>query len=152
MLICIVYFVFLGQKISITDKSLICRVLVPAKRSFPKQKLKEFNVDLSNVSLVTITTIKYFEEHSKEFINQGLGDLINSYRNIYLVSTKGIPARIPMGWATSSIPLIYIALKDKPDQGIAISTKPFSKNGIRKLIAEFKTRNIPLNIDPTLGL
>ena len=144
-----------GQKIEINNDRLIAKFIIPTTSPRLLPKIVKFQINLRDIDSVIIARLKYFEEHSKEFIDKGLGDVISAYRNIFLPATlKGrvLMPPIPMGWATSSTPLLYVARKDKNQNGITIITKPFSKDGFRNLIQEFKKRNIPITVEPVLGL
>jgi hypothetical protein len=151
ILLVVIYLCFLSQSVSLDESSLDCNLRSPSRG--PKSQLQKFRIYLSDIDSVTVATINYYEKHADKFTDKGLIETVHFYRNLKTVPTYlAFPFRIPIGWVFSSLILIYVAPKLKSDEGITISSKPFSKHGIKKLISEFKKRNIPLNIEPSLVL
>jgi hypothetical protein len=143
-----------GQKIEISNGVLSTKVILPQKDYLFMPKVLESKINLKDIDVIVIAKLKYFEEHSNELVDVNLDNIISEYRNMYLPATiKGgiFTPPISMG-KFLSFPLIYIRFKNKSQRGIIIPTKPFSKDGIKKIINRLKENGIKLVIEPALHL
>jgi hypothetical protein len=110
---------------------------------------------LDQIESVTIASLKYFKENPDKFLEFKTSAVVNAYRKLFLPGTfhNGVfSLSASMGWATSLVPLVFIASKDKTKEGKFIITKPFSRKGFEQLIEEFKERNILIDVEPGVGL
>jgi hypothetical protein len=141
-----------GQKIEI-NKGKLSAQFIFSRGVHLLPQIQKHQINLTDISSVTIARRKYFEEHSEEFKDEGLQDVMDIYRNLFAVTVSGgIVVPMPLGFGTKYTPLMYIAPKEKSQRGITIITKPFSKNGFRNLIKELQKRNISVFTEPALGL
>lgn len=130
--------------IKITDKEFIVKSMVGRNESLT-EKTKIRRVPLDEIASVTIGRVKYFREHP-ELLNQDTQGMIGSLeaRTGYL--GESFSARI----ATPYTPIMGVWHKN--GRCTTVTTKPFSKNGFRKLIGEFQRRGIKVVTDPALKL
>lgn len=136
------------QKIELRNDHLIVSLVIG--RDFIPN-INKSQISLDDIKSATLASIKYFEDHEKEFPDYGLRNVVSLYRNMKLTVHNTVFS-VSMGGVTSSTPLMHLATKDKLHNGITISTKPFSKTGFRKLVAKLREQNIPVFIEPSLGI
>ena len=146
------------QFVEVKNGQLRTRYFVPEKSNPLIPKTTQVSIAISDIGAVTIGRIQYFEQRPKEFQDEELKKVFQAYRDMNYTNNELTEAgilrtKVEIGkYAAPYIPVMFVLSKNPNVLSITIATKPFSKNGFRKLIGKFRKHGIPVATDPSLGL
>ncbi len=135
---------YFSPYIKINDREFVAK-FVFTKQLGTVEKTVMKRASISDISSVAIGRIRYFQEH-QELLGEEIKEFIAYYlsRPIAIRRTGTTVLALPL------VPIMAVRLKDGSCLTVAI--KPFSKNGLRRLIKEFQKRGIKVVTDQNLGL
>ncbi len=105
-------------------------------------------IELENIKHILIAPLKSLDKMKKELKSQALDEALEFWHQWFLSVNQ--PGPTPLWLAAQFTPVMFIQAKS--GNSYVVSTKPYSKNGFRKLVKEFKNLNVPITTDPGLVL
>jgi hypothetical protein len=136
-----------GQKIEVDGAALMAEFSLPVRSFMPA--FQKHTIALGDISAVIVARLSYFEKNAASFQSESLRNMIEVYHGL---QTEGGGYGLAMKYATPFTPLMLVVSKKADAHSFAVVTKPFSKNGFRRLLAVLKKRNVPVITEPVLGL
>jgi hypothetical protein len=106
------------------------------------------HVELGNIKHIMIGRLKTFDKIAKELNSEALNETLEYWHQWFISAKNIIP--FPLWIAVQHTPVMFV--QSKSGNSFVITTKPFSKNGFKKLVREFQTLHIPFTVEPSLGL